>query len=289
MIKDVNNKGDKRISKWLLVTIIFAIIIALGGTIFFISQSTAVQERIAQKKQNKMHFEWPDTKMSSLLPVPPSDNGWIGHNSERALSVDIYNTSKEDLYEYINACRFKTHGFNLYEVSGSNSWKAYDRAGNILEISYYENEKIMHIHVYEPDEVRILDGINHYELEYYSCYAGESMKGVKNYDKVLDKYLSPVRTTIGDLKKDFPFEETSPGHKKSVPDQNINLDNNTEIWAYATYLDNYNCDVVKLTYDDLKISKDTLEIKTHFETVEELGSSTKKFRLIVLSIIPVNQ
>ena len=54
-------------------------------------------------------------------------------------------------------------------------------------------------------------------------------------------------------------------------------------------MDNYNCDVVKFMYDELKLSDNTLDIKTHFETIEKLGSSTKQFRLIVVSIIPVNQ
>ena len=132
----------------------------------------------------------------------------------------------------------------------------------------------------------MLQGIEHYELEYYSCYASETMSGMKNYDRALDKYLIPVRTTVEELKKDFPFNETSPGHEKSVTNRSVNLEDNREVWVYATYLDNYNCDVVKFIYDELRLYDDTIYIKTHFEIIERLGSSTKTFRLIVISIIP---
>ena len=56
MTKGVNgSKCDKRISKWLLVTIIFAIIIALGTNAFFISQSTAIQKQISQKQEQPLY------------------------------------------------------------------------------------------------------------------------------------------------------------------------------------------------------------------------------------------
>ena len=286
MPKDDNCKSDKRISKWLLITIVFTLFLVLGGTVFFTTQNSAVQERIAQKKLEKETFIWPETDIASLLPVPQSNNGHIEINNENELLVEIYNATQDDFHEYLLRSNIR---FDKYEKRNEIYYSAYDEEGNILELDYYSANQKMKIHVYESREAQILQGIEHYELEYYSCYASETMRGMKNYDRVLKKYLTPAKTTVGELKKDFPFDETSPGHEKSVPNQNINLDDNTEIWAYATYLDNYNCDVVKFIYDDLRISKDTLEIKTHFEIIEELGSSTKKFRLIVISIIPVNQ
>lgn len=61
MIKYVNNIGNKRIGKCLLVTILFAAIFALGGAAFFISQSTAIQEQISQKQEQPLsgikHYE----------------------------------------------------------------------------------------------------------------------------------------------------------------------------------------------------------------------------------------
>ena len=229
-------------------------------------------------------LKWPDSKMATMIPKPSSNSGHIEVNSENELLVEINNVTQDDFDGYLLS---SNNRFNKYEKRNEIYYSAYDSEGNILELDYYSANQKMKIHVYESREAQILQGIEHYELEYYSCYASETMRGMKNYDRVLKKYLTPVKTTVGELKKDFPFDETSPGHEKSVPNQNINLDDNIEVWVYATYLDNYNCDVVKFIYDELRLSDNTIDIKTHFEIIERLGSSTKKFRLIVISIIPV--
>lgn len=140
-------------------------------------------------------------------------------------------------------------------------------------------------------ENEILKGIDHYELEYYSSYPGKYnyIKGVKNYDTSIEKYAVPIKTTIKELKKDFPFDETSKSLTKSVQEQSINLEDDTEVWVYVTCKDNYNCDLVRFTYDKLELSENELIIKTHFETIERVESSTTVFRLVVVSVIPVNQ
>ncbi len=283
MIKD--NENTKTNYK-LIITIILAILLVAGGSIFFLFQDDNIQHRIAISKQSKNIFEWPDSKMASLIPKPSSNCGYIEINSENELLVEIYKATQDDFHEYLLRSNIR---FDKYEKRNEIYYSAYDEEGNILELDYYSADQMMKIHVYESREAKMLQGIEHYELEYYSCYASETMSGMKNYDRALNKYLIPVRTTVEELKKDFPFNETSPGHEKSVTNQSVNLEDNREVWVYATYLDNYNCDVVKFIYDELRLYDNTIDIKTHFETIERLGSSTKKFRLIVISVIPVNQ
>ena len=276
-----NKKNNK-----LIIAIILTILFVISGFIFFILQSNNILHKIAMSKQSKMQFNWPDSKMASLIPKPSSNCGHIEINGENELLVEIYNATQDDFHEYLLRSNIR---FDKYEKRNEIYYSAYDEEGNILELDYYSADQMMKIHVYESREAKMLQGIEHYELEYYSCYASETMSGMKNYDRALDKYLIPVRTTVEELKKDFPFNETSPGHEKSVTNQSVNLEDNREVWVYATYLDNYNCDVVKFIYDELRLYDNTIDIKTHFETIERLGSSTKKFRLIVISVIPVNQ
>ena len=283
MIKD--NENTKTNNK-LIITIILVILLVAGGSIFFLFQDYNIQHSIAISKQSKNIFEWPDSKMASLIPKPSSNCGHIEINGENELLVEIYNATQDDFHEYLLRSNIR---FDKYEKRNEIYYSAYDEEGNILELDYYSADQMMKIHVYESREAKMLQGIEHYELEYYSCYASETMSGMKNYDRALDKYLIPVSTTVEELKKDFPFNETSPGHEKSVTNRSVNLEDNREVWVYATYLDNYNCDVVKFIYDELRLYDNTIDIKTHFETIERLGSSTKKFRLIVISVIPVNQ
>lgn len=285
MPKDDNCKSDKRISKCLLITIVFTLFLVLGGTVFFTTQNSAVQERIAQKKLEKETFIWPETDIASLIPVPQSTNGHIGHSSEKAFSVDVYNTSEEDFWEYCQTCRVQNHGFRYFDIKNGNNYSAYDWYGNLLRLSFDDINKTMHVHIYEPDEVRLLRGIVHYELEYYSY--PYSSHGGNHYNSVVKKYLTPKKTTIGLLKKDFPFSESTYG--STIIKKGIKLSDDTEIWVYASCLDDYNSSLYRFTYDRLSISDDRMDIQTHFELLQQSSSSLDKTKLIVLSIIPVNQ
>ena len=152
MTKEVNNTSNKKLSKWILVTIIFAIIIALGGTVFFISQSSAVQERITQKKLEKETFIWPDTYIASLIPVPQSTNGHIGHSSDKAFSVNVYKVSSEVFYDYCNKC--KDSGFEFEPIQESHKILARDSYSHELNISYDETTGIMTVYI-RLDETKI--------------------------------------------------------------------------------------------------------------------------------------
>ena len=57
MIKD--NENTKTNYK-LIITIILAILLVAGGSIFFLFQDDNIQHRIAISKQSKSIFEWPD-------------------------------------------------------------------------------------------------------------------------------------------------------------------------------------------------------------------------------------
>ncbi len=147
-----SNKDDRRINKWIIITIIFAIIIALGGTVFFISQSSAVQERITQKKLEKETFIWPDTYIASLIPVPQSTNGHIGHSSDKAFSVEVYKVSSEVFYDYCNKC--KDSGFEFEPIQESHKILARDSYSHELNISYDETTGIMTVYI-RLDETKI--------------------------------------------------------------------------------------------------------------------------------------
>ena len=288
MIKDVNSKGDKRISKWLLVTILFAIILALGTTAFFISQSTAVQERIAQKKMEKETFIWPDTYIASLIPIPQSNNGHIGFSNETILAVEVYKTSEDDFLEYKKKCF--AHSFSYCTSESRYMYSGYDLNENIIELSYDIKNKSMSIYAHESEDADLLRGVMHYELEYYSYPYTVGAGDNCHYDSVVKKYLTPKLTTVAALKKEFPFSEATKAN--ATIKRGINLNDSDEIWVYASCINDYQGRKVKLIYDELNISDKELDIKTHFKVINSesyIESYLEKSRFIVLSIIPVNQ
>jgi len=238
-------------------------------------------------------FTWPDTNIASLIPQPKSLNGYIENSDNTDFSAYIYNFSEDDFKEYQNKCKIKSHGFNLFQVRENNSYKAYDWEGYYLDLSYDSKKQMLKLHVLEPEEVRVLRGIEHYELEYRSYYNPEDVgsKEYQNYDNVLNKYIIPVRTSIGELYKDFPKEKSNNTTMRvvSIPPRIVNLEEDQDIWVYATYLDNHVCDDIRFTYDTLNVSSNAMEIETHFELIRSIPSSAGECRIIVLSIIPINQ
>jgi len=148
----------------------------------------------------------------------------------------------------------------------------------------------------DPEEImksqaQLLEGIRHFELEYASHYNLEYLPNdLKNYDRVMKKYLTPVLTTVKDFNYDFPIEERHKGTVSvSVKYQSFNLKDDDKVWVYATYLDNYICDKVIFVYDELNVTEDSINIRTHFETIKNIPSSALESRLIVLSVIPAEQ
>lgn len=145
--------------------------------------------------------------------------------------------------------------------------------------------------IYEEiaESKKLLEDIEHYEREYYSYYKDNTIIGMRNYDSQIEKYIIPQLTTMKELEKDFPSSDITKSIRKSISSQIIKLEGEDEVWAYVSYLDNYNCDVVSFFYDNIYLKNGDLIVETHFETLEEVDSSTPRFRLIVLSIIPAYQ
>ncbi len=146
MIKDAEK--NKSFNK-LIISIILAILCVAGGSILFLFQDDNIQYRIAISKQSKMHFEWPDTQMASLIPAPQSTSGHVGHSSDKRLSVDVYNVTPDDYLAYCDQC--KTYSFHYYFKQDNTSFIACDPTGNSLKISYDENSAQMTIYIRNDD------------------------------------------------------------------------------------------------------------------------------------------
>ena len=228
-------------------------------------------------------FEWPDSGMATFIPKPVSNNGRITINNDNEFIVEVYKVKKTDFDHYTSSSK----RFDWFKKSSDIYYSAYDSEGNILEVDYFSADRMMRIHVYESREAQILQGVEHYELEYDSYSDNLDLPEHRNYDPVIDKYTTPVKTTIYELKKDFPFDEAST-YIKSIRPQSIDLKDEAEVWVYASYVDLSDSGDLKFSYDDLSIYSDGIEIKTHFDILDSRGPWTI-YRIIVLSIIPVEQ
>lgn len=231
-------------------------------------------------------YTWPETEAASLLPEPKSKKGWIEISNEDELLMEVYKTSKKDFLDYCIRCR--SCSFDLYTVSEDDYRSAYDWKGNYLEVAYDYKNKMMRVHMYESEEHKLLKGIEHLEFGYTTEYkwSEEYQRYYTEYDEAISKYLTPQKTTVGELKKDFPLEE-----KKciSVVKSKFYLEDDKEIWVYATCYDNCESATLKFTYDELKIKQDELIIRTHFDVLKQECLDMPEEKGIVISLIPVDQ
>jgi len=142
--------------------------------------------------------------------------------------------------------------------------------------------------LYEPIKSHIVTaGIEHYEIEYHS-YDPIQYPNDDNYDWMIEEYKKPVLTTIGDLRNKISVEKPDT-YAISIKPMEIELDNDTRIWVYATVYEHHVANPKVFLYDKLKVSQDSIEIKTHFKVLGHRSSSLDEMDIVVLSIIPADQ
>lgn len=95
-------------------------------------------------------FEWPDTDIAATLPIPPSNAGKIGSNSNDHLSVTVEDAVLTDYNTYLDSC--KERGYTIEpEVTGTQ-YDAYNKEGYALHLYYNEHREEIHITVSAPEE-----------------------------------------------------------------------------------------------------------------------------------------
>ena len=142
--------------------------------------------------------------------------------------------------------------------------------------------------LYEPIKSRVVTaGIEHYEIEYHS-YDSTYYPNDENYDWMIEDYKNPVLTTIGDLKTKIPIEQPDT-YVISIKPREIELDDDVHIWVYATVYEHHIANPKVFLYDNLKVSQNSIEIKTHFKVLGHRSSSLDEMNIVVLSIVPADQ
>lgn len=100
-------------------------------------------------------FTWSDFTLADVVPEPKSDFGEIVVNDNTYLILNVYKTSFEDYYEYIDACA--EMGFIVEAQRSEQFYSAYNEDGYELWLVYHENEKAMSINLdtFEPYETLV--------------------------------------------------------------------------------------------------------------------------------------
>lgn len=134
-----------------------AIAFALYIPISFIDDF--VDNRYTQKKKEELlelmeeeeefsEFQWPDSEIARLLPVPESTIGSISWEASYGFVIYVGETTKDQYDNYIEQCKDK--GFTVDYRKGDDYYYADNEYGYQLTLRYEEDET-MFIRIDEPE------------------------------------------------------------------------------------------------------------------------------------------
>lgn len=141
-------------------------------------------------KTNETEYHWPTSTLVKSLPVPESKYGEIVLDAEDSFEIDVFNTSKSQFADYINAC--KKNGFNVDYYGTDDSYDAENKDGYTLSLSYDEKKKTMNIDVYELDDA---------SEDTEEPESTENNKAEKDTEKVKDTSKDSKKTDKEEKKK----------------------------------------------------------------------------------------
>lgn len=100
-------------------------------------------------------FAWSDIILGEVIPEPKSNRGEIYNNSDDNLSLDIYNTSKTQYSDYVEACKDK--GFTVDVEDLDSSFDAYNETGYKLSLDYFERDNRLGITVDKAIDLGVIE------------------------------------------------------------------------------------------------------------------------------------
>ena len=121
---------------------------------------------------------WPDSKITSMLPVPKSTTGEITQDDEKGFAAYVSDTPIEEYNAYVAACADK--GFTVEASESEKLYSAKNSDGYQLSVSYQGNG-VMSISVDEPEyavslEIECVENLlfSKYDVD---VYVDDSMQG----------------------------------------------------------------------------------------------------------------
>ena len=115
--------------KYIISICLFMLILCTAGC----------SDDLNMKEKNQEKLEWPDSGISTVIPVPDFDYGTIKIDTKDRFSADIYNVEREDYEFYVEEC--EEEGFIINSKSDSDKYIAYNESGYKIRIQFNEDDK----------------------------------------------------------------------------------------------------------------------------------------------------
>lgn len=110
--------------------------------------------RIEKFREQNQKFYWKDLALATQVPMPRSNKGIVVTDSDESLYVRVYKTKESEFKDYIKRC--EQEGYVQESDRGTAWYKAYNKEGYCLGLSYYASEKKMTIDLDAPMKMQLL-------------------------------------------------------------------------------------------------------------------------------------
>lgn len=167
--------------------IIFAIAIILYIPFFMTIEKTPTY------KAEPQVFAWESIEMGELIPEPATCYGEIYWNFEDSLSITLCDVSKDEYRDYINRCT--QMGFIVEAQNVNNRYKAFNRDGYEIILSYWSNSDKLDLYLAAPVEMD--------EIEWPTQGPGSMLpKPVSTYGEIQTDNAGHFYAHIGNMSLD---------------------------------------------------------------------------------------
>lgn len=96
-------------------------------------------------------YQWPKSGLASLIEKPNTNQGKIISNEDTMFSMDAYECEEADYNSYIDSC--KKRGFTIDENYNNLPFKAFNKKGYELSVTYLSSLKKMTVTLEKPMEM----------------------------------------------------------------------------------------------------------------------------------------
>ena len=129
----------------LLLTLSIMFSLAACGQI----NSVKSTETVEPQQMEYSEFQWPDTEIAKLMPVPKSSVGNIGWSKDYGFVIYVTNTTQSDFKAYADDCAAR--GFTENVNSGDAWYYADNEDGYHVSLKYQDGD-VMFVRIDRPDE-----------------------------------------------------------------------------------------------------------------------------------------
>lgn len=138
------------------IIVVFLAFVLINGSLFkgigyiFDSSHSSVSGSYDYADYNST-YEWPNSGLSTYLPLPETEYGKIVMDNEDRFSIDLYKVTQEHFENYVKQCKAK--GFTLHTTKTDSVFYSYNADKYSLDMIYDKDEQELSLFLDVPEKM----------------------------------------------------------------------------------------------------------------------------------------